>query len=100
VAGSPCITEREFQRYEPPKGVIPEVIKSAILAMDSTPYDDLNAAYGGYGYYTLIVFRASVLATLAQKPEYRKMVKHHRGGNDPQMDKAQNRRRWEDAVIG
>ncbi len=67
--------KREFQRYEPPKGVIPEAIKSAILAMDSTPYDDLNAAYGGYGYGDFDSFPGyPYLATLAQKPEYRKMV--------------------------
>lgn len=50
VAEVRALPKREFQRYEPPKGVIPEAIKSAILAMDSTPYDALNAAYGGYGY--------------------------------------------------
>ena len=70
-----ALPKREFQRYEPPKGVIPEAIKSAILAMDSTPYDDLNAAYGGYGYGDFDSFPGyPYLATLAQKPEYRKMV--------------------------
>lgn len=47
---------REFQRYEPPKGVIPEKIKSSILAMDETPYDMLNDAYMGYGYGSLESF--------------------------------------------
>ncbi len=66
---------REFQRYEPPKGVIPERIKSSILAMDETPYDMLNDAYMGYGYGSLESFPGyPYLATLAQKPEYRKMV--------------------------
>ncbi|HEJ7990238.1 TPA: DUF1073 domain-containing protein [Serratia liquefaciens] len=66
---------REFQRYEPPKGVIPERIKSSILAMDETPYDMLNDAYMGYGYGNLESFPGyPYLATLAQKPEYRKMV--------------------------
>ncbi|WP_446914831.1 anti-CBASS protein Acb1 family protein, partial [Klebsiella pneumoniae] len=42
---------------------------------DSTPYDDLNAAYGGYGYGDFDSFPGyPYLATLAQKPEYRKMV--------------------------
>lgn len=75
VAEVRALPKREFQRYEPPKGVIPEAIKSAILAMDSTPYDDLNAAYGGYGYGDFDSFPGyPYLATLAQKPEYRKMV--------------------------
>jgi phage-related protein (TIGR01555 family) len=66
---------REFQRYEPPKGVIPERIKSSILAMDETPYDMLNDAYMGYGYGSLESFPGyPYLSTLAQKPEYRKMV--------------------------
>lgn len=29
--------QREFVRYEPPPGVIPEYIRNAVLAMDSTP---------------------------------------------------------------
>lgn len=75
VADVRAAPRREFQRYEPPKGVIPEAIKSAILAMDSTPYDALNAAYGGYGYGDFDSFPGyPYLATLAQKPEYRKMV--------------------------
>lgn len=66
---------REFQRYEPPKGVIPERIKSSILAMDETPYDMLNDAYMGYGYGSLESFPGyPYLAMMAQKPEYRKMV--------------------------
>ncbi len=66
--------KREFQRYEPPKGVIPEAIKSAILAMDSTDYGALNDAYG-MGYGALDSFPGyPYLAAMAQKPEYRKMV--------------------------
>lgn len=75
VADVRTAPKRDFQRYDPPKGVIPEAIKSAILAMDSTPYDALNAAYGGYGYGDFDSFPGyPYLATLAQKPEYRKMV--------------------------
>ena len=60
----------EFVRYEPPTGVIPAAESKATLAMDSTPYEYLNAvnlgfqAFPGYPY----------LAQLALKPEYRKMV--------------------------
>ncbi|WP_447876928.1 DUF1073 domain-containing protein [Serratia fonticola] len=67
----------EYRRYEPPKGVLPEQIRGAILAMDSTPYDALNAAYADFGYsegeyggfpgYPY-------LSQLAQLPEYRTMV--------------------------
>lgn len=35
--------QREFVRYEPLPGVIPEDIRNAVLAMDSTPYDTLNS---------------------------------------------------------
>jgi phage-related protein (TIGR01555 family) len=66
----PC----EFQRYEPPKGVIPAAIERGILAMDSTDYGALNDAYG-MGYGTLDSFPGyPYLAAMAQKPEYRKMV--------------------------
>ncbi|WP_205954236.1 DUF1073 domain-containing protein [Pantoea stewartii] len=67
---------REFQRYEPPKGVIPESIRGGILAMDSTDYGALNDAYAmGYGYGNLDSFPGyPYLAAMAQKPEYRKMV--------------------------
>jgi phage-related protein (TIGR01555 family) len=65
---------REFQRYEPPKGVIPAAIERGILAMDSTDYGALNDAYG-MGYGTLDSFPGyPYLAAMAQKPEYRKMV--------------------------
>lgn len=64
--------QRPFERYEPPQGVIPENIRSAVLAMDSTPYDALNASYpdavyGGFPGYPY-------LSQLAQLPEYRRMV--------------------------
>ena len=63
---------REFAQYEPPVGVIPADIRSAVLAMDATPYDSLNGSYpefvfGGFPGYPY-------LAQLAQLPEYRRMV--------------------------
>lgn len=42
--------QREFVRYEPPPGVIPEDIRNAVLAMDSTPYDTLNSQYPDFVY--------------------------------------------------
>lgn len=67
--------QREFTQYTPPKGVIPENIEKAILAMDSTPYNSLNDSFGGYTYGYPDTFPGyPYLATLAQKPEYRKMV--------------------------
>jgi hypothetical protein len=67
---------REFKRYEPPKGVIPENLHSAYLAMDSCDYGALNDAYSaGYAYGNLDSFPGyPYLAMMAQKPEYRKMV--------------------------
>lgn len=66
---------REFQQYKPPKGVIPDSIEKSVLAMDSTPYATLNDAYTGYTYGYPDSFPGyPYLATLAQKPEYRKMV--------------------------
>lgn len=66
---------KEFQRYVPPKGVIPEAIEQGILAMDATPYASLNDSYQGYTYGYPDTFPGyPYLATLAQKPEYRKMV--------------------------
>ncbi len=61
-----------IQRYEPPRGVIPENIRGAVLAMDSTPYGSPGYAgmttgqsgFPGYPY----------LAQLTQRPEFRKMV--------------------------
>ncbi|EBX0753845.1 DUF1073 domain-containing protein, partial [Salmonella enterica subsp. enterica serovar Saintpaul] len=69
VASKP---RRDFVRYEPPPGVIPEDIRNAVLAMDSTPYDTLNSqypdfVYGGFPGYPY-------LAMQAQLPEYRRMV--------------------------
>jgi len=63
---------KPFERYEPPPGVIPDSIRSAVLAMDSTAYDSLNSNYpefvfGGFPGYPY-------LAQLAQLPEYRRMV--------------------------
>ena len=59
---------RECKPYNPPRGVIPEAIESAMLAMDSMPYSDmsmneLGEGFAGYPY----------LAQLAQRPEYRKI---------------------------
>lgn len=67
---------REFKRYEPPKGVIPDNLHSAYLAMDSCDYGALNDAYSaGYAYGNLDSFPGyPYLAMMAQKPEYRKMV--------------------------
>ncbi|MND62776.1 hypothetical protein D3C80_540690 [compost metagenome] len=52
--------------------MIPADIRSAVLAMDATPYDSLNGSYpefvfGGFPGYPY-------LAQLAQLPEYRRMV--------------------------
>lgn len=76
VASITAKPPREFQRYEPPKGVIPEAIRSAVLAMDSCDYGAMNDAYRmGYSYGDLDSFPGyPYLAMLAQKPEYRKMV--------------------------
>ncbi len=67
---------REHKRYEPPKGVIPEAIRSGILAMDSTPYGEINDAYAmGYAWGNIDSFPGyPYLSMMAQKPEYRKMV--------------------------
>ncbi|WP_165430948.1 DUF1073 domain-containing protein [Atlantibacter hermannii] len=67
---------REHKRYEPPKGVIPEEIRSAVLAMDSTPYGEINDAYAmGYTWGNMDSFPGyPYLSMMAQKPEYRKMV--------------------------
>lgn len=67
---------KEFKRYEPPKGVIPENLHNAYLAMDSCDYGALNDAYSaGYAYGNLDSFPGyPYLAMMAQKPEYRKMV--------------------------
>jgi len=68
--------QREHKRYEPPKGVIPEAIRSAVLAMDSTPYAEINDAYAmGYAWGNMDSFPGyPYLSMMAQKPEYRKMV--------------------------
>lgn len=63
---------RRFEQYDPPKGVIPEAIRPAVLAMDTTPYDMLNGSYpdalvGGFPGYPY-------LSQMAQLPEYRRMV--------------------------
>lgn len=72
VSASP---HREFQQYRPPKGVIPDDIEAGVLAMDATPYAALNDAYQGFTYGYPDTFPGyPYLATLAQKPEYRKMV--------------------------
>lgn len=70
--------QTEYKRYEPMPGVVPKDVRSAVLAMDSTPYDYLNESfpsgmgigslsYGGFPGYPY-------LSQLAQLPEYRKMV--------------------------
>ena len=75
VAQIQAAAPREIEPYRPPKGVIPASIENGILAMDSTPYDTLNQAYMGYTYGYPDSFPGyPYLATLAQKPEYRKMV--------------------------
>lgn len=76
VASITSKPQREFQRYEPPKGVIPENVRSAYLAMDSCDYGALNMAYAaGAMYGNLDSFPGyPYLAMMAQKPEYRKMV--------------------------
>ncbi len=75
VADVSAKPRKEFQRYVPPKGVIPEEIEQGILAMDATPYGSLNDSYQGYTYGYPDTFPGyPYLATLAQKPEYRKMV--------------------------
>ncbi|MDN8598630.1 DUF1073 domain-containing protein [Citrobacter sp. S2-9] len=61
-----------FKQYQPPAGVIPADIRSAVLAMDATPYGSQDFAgmttgqsgFPGYPY----------LAQLTQRPEFRKMV--------------------------
>lgn len=61
-----------LKQYQPPAGVIPADIRSAVLAMDATPYGSPDFAgmttgqsgFPGYPY----------LAQLAQRPEFRKMV--------------------------
>lgn len=58
-----------IERYEPPAGVIPAELRKDALAMDSTPYDFVNAVYGG-GHFKGYPY----LAMLAQQPEYRKMA--------------------------
>ncbi|SCZ55779.1 MULTISPECIES: DUF1073 domain-containing protein [Photorhabdus] len=70
------ITERKIARpiepYRPPPGVVPTEQLSALMAMDSTPYEYVTGTGGisgdvgfpGYPY----------LAQLSQLPEYRKMV--------------------------
>jgi Uncharacterized protein conserved in bacteria len=69
---------RPYARYEPPAGVIPDRIRSAVLAMDSTPYDMLNdsgysdGVMGGFPGYPY-------LSQLAQLPEYRRMVNINAG---------------------
>lgn len=59
-------------RYNPPAGVIPEDIKDAVLAMDSTPYgtpafSSMTVGQSGFPGYPY-------LAQLTQRPEFRKMV--------------------------
>lgn len=69
---------RPYVRYEPPAGVIPDGIRNAVLAMDSTPYDSFNDVgypdfvYGGFPGYPY-------LAQMAQLPEYRRMAAIHAG---------------------
>ncbi|EIV9529811.1 TPA: DUF1073 domain-containing protein [Klebsiella aerogenes] len=61
-----------IERYEPPAGVIPEEIRDAVLAMDSTPYgtpafSSMTMGQSGFPGYPY-------LAQLTQRPEFRKMV--------------------------
>jgi hypothetical protein len=59
----------KIEPYEPPAGVIPSDRRSAVLAMDSTPYDYVNSVYSGAHFKGY-----PYLALLSQQPEYRKMA--------------------------
>lgn len=62
----------EFAKYEPPAGVVPADQKATLMAMDSAPYEFLNAVGYQYGYQAFPGY--PYLAQLALMPEYRKMV--------------------------
>jgi len=61
---------KEIERYTPAPGVVPKSAEQSVVAQDATPYSYLSEqpnvenGFPGYPY----------LATLAQLPEYRKMV--------------------------
>jgi len=63
----------QFQRYEPPKGVIPEDQKESVLAMDRSPYDYMNQGVFNQHYVEYRFPGYPVLSNWAQLPEYRKM---------------------------
>ncbi|CRY06202.1 phage-associated protein [Yersinia enterocolitica] len=60
---------RPIETYSPPVGVIPAAVRSAVLAMDSTPYADINQAFGAVGFPGY-----PYLSQLALLPEYRNMI--------------------------
>lgn len=67
----PEAPQAQFQRYEPPAGVLPSgMAMDAAMAMDATPYDVVNGMYAGAGPFKGFPY----LARLAQQPEYRKIV--------------------------
>lgn len=77
--------QREFVRYEPLPGVIPEDIRNAVLAMDSTPYDTLNSqcpdfVYGGFPGYPV----SGTSGAVTRVPAHGQCDCR---GDDPQMDK-------------
>lgn len=71
-AGPKAQPTASFERYVPVPGVIPKEKAELALAMDSTPYEVLNAMnvnldYSGFRGYP-------ILATMAQQVEYANMV--------------------------
>lgn len=57
-------------RHEPPPGVIPADARDAVVAMDATPYDYVNAVHNNGAYF----IGYPILAGLAQRPEHRKII--------------------------
>lgn len=64
-------TNGSFKRYEPLPGVIPKEKEAVTLAMDSTPYDVINAMYAGTEYSGFRGYPA--LAAMSQQVEYANM---------------------------
>jgi len=61
---------KQVERYEPPPGVVPSFAYDSIMAQDNTPYNWINDA----GLYQVFFPGYPVLAQLALKPEFRKIV--------------------------
>ena len=86
-----------IERYEPPRGVIPDSIRSAVLAMDATPYDDLNAGGmggvdGGFPGYAYLSLRATMpenrkMSGVLAEEMTRKWIKIKASGDDKKADK-------------